>query len=37
MGADGDNPKVDNPDRVRLQKLKRELEKERGELVNSLK
>ncbi|MFF7042583.1 hypothetical protein ACIP4T_14830 [Streptomyces massasporeus] len=37
MGADGDKPKVDNPDRVRLQKLKQELEKERGELVSSLK
>ncbi|MFJ4541042.1 hypothetical protein ACIP39_34540 [Streptomyces tibetensis] len=37
MGAEGDEPKVDNPDRERLQKLKRELEKERGEFVSSLK
>ncbi|MFD5909587.1 hypothetical protein ACFWHL_12835 [Streptomyces massasporeus] len=37
MGAEGDEPKVDNPDRERLQKLKRELEKERGDFVSSLK
>ncbi|MFF8013999.1 hypothetical protein [Streptomyces sp. NPDC007929] len=28
---------MDNPDRERLQKLKRELEKEPGEIVNSWK
>ncbi|MFE5754179.1 hypothetical protein ACFQ7I_10825 [Streptomyces massasporeus] len=37
MGAEGDESKVDNPDRERLQKLKRDLEKERGEFVSSFK
>ncbi|MFS8204861.1 hypothetical protein ACLVWQ_40085 [Streptomyces sp. CWNU-52B] len=37
MTADGDKPKQDNPDRERLQRLKRELEKERSDLVDALK
>ncbi|MFI1484590.1 hypothetical protein [Streptomyces sp. NPDC020747] len=37
MGADGDKPKQNNPERERLQRLKRELEKERSDLVDALK
>jgi hypothetical protein len=37
MGADGEKPKQDNPDRERLQGLKRELERERSDLVDALK
>ncbi|MDL2079984.1 hypothetical protein QNN03_26435 [Streptomyces sp. GXMU-J15] len=37
MAADGDKPKVDNPERERLVKLKEQLEKERPDLVDALK
>ncbi|MEU1162963.1 hypothetical protein ABZ372_20675 [Streptomyces sp. NPDC005921] len=37
MGTDGDKPKVDNPERERLQKLKTQLEKERGDFVDAFK
>lgn len=37
MGADDDKPKQDNPDRERLQSLKRQLEKDRAYLVDALK
>jgi len=37
MGTDGDKPKVDYPERERLQSLKRQLEKERSDLVDALK
>ncbi|NGO45767.1 hypothetical protein [Streptomyces ureilyticus] len=37
MGADGEKPKQDNPERERLQRLKRELERERSNLVDALK
>lgn len=37
MAADGDKPKVDNPERERLQGLKRDLQKEHGDLVDALK
>ena len=36
-GAESDESKVDDPDRERLQKLKRELEEERDEFVSSIK
>ncbi|WP_405671035.1 hypothetical protein [Streptomyces sp. NBC_01530] len=35
--TDGDKPKVDNPERERLQKLKQQLEKERGDFVDAFK
>lgn len=37
MGDGDDKPKVDNPDRERLVGLKRELQKERAELVGAFK
>jgi hypothetical protein len=37
IAIDGDKPKVDNPERERLQKLKRQLEKERGDFVDAFK
>ncbi|MEV0183984.1 hypothetical protein AB0I54_32575 [Streptomyces sp. NPDC050625] len=37
MGTDGDKPKVDNPERERLQKLKLQLEKEQGDFVDAFK
>ncbi|MEU6380024.1 hypothetical protein [Streptomyces sp. NPDC046909] len=37
MGTDGDKPKVDNPERERLRGLKQQLEKERSDLVGTLK
>ncbi|CCK28232.1 hypothetical protein BN159_3853 [Streptomyces davaonensis JCM 4913] len=37
MANDGAKPKVDNPERERLVKLKQQLEKERSDLVGALK
>ncbi|MFF7450629.1 MULTISPECIES: hypothetical protein [unclassified Streptomyces] len=37
MAADGEKPKVDNPERERLKNLKRQLEKDRPALVDALK
>ncbi|MFJ2260036.1 hypothetical protein ACIOKD_17110 [Streptomyces sp. NPDC087844] len=37
MAAANDKPKQDNPERERLQRLRRELEKERSDLVDALK
>jgi hypothetical protein len=37
MGVDGEKPKVDNPERERLKALKRDLERERSDLVDALK
>ncbi|MFJ6127070.1 hypothetical protein ACIQKE_18480 [Streptomyces griseoviridis] len=37
MAGGDEKPKVDNPERVRLQALKGQLEKERGEFVDAFK
>ncbi|MFJ2819481.1 MULTISPECIES: hypothetical protein [unclassified Streptomyces] len=37
MGTDSDKPKVDNPERERLVKLRSQFEKERGEFVDAFK
>ncbi|MGW2823261.1 hypothetical protein ACWC24_20070 [Streptomyces sp. NPDC001443] len=37
MTTDGKTPKVDNPERERLKELKRDLQRERADLVGALK
>jgi hypothetical protein len=37
MGTEDSKPKVENPERERLQKLKQQFEKERSDLVDALK